>query len=379
MAEGFLEIIGIDYPEMAQEGQEVNFIVHTQNTGVDDNFRVEAEGLARGLPTGTIESGGSTLYQALIYGGRWNAQTFTLGTTGENADYILTSVSLNLTYRRGDPGIITAFLRNVDENGKPTGPDLSIGSISSLVVPTNYTNYLITIPMSEYNLEESTQYAIIIKVEGADSNNRITCGRSSSSNYEGGSFVTTTNAGTDWTVIDADVRFIIVGYKSKLISEFSLASGSTQDVSFSFTMPNQDVSAMATAYHLESPSQVVIFRTNANIRDYGCGAYNASQGFDGVGTWIAYDVEGNGNLVGFGRTNGSLTEFNCHTDPSFNPQGIDAAGGCKLYKRDNDNIGVCMGFSYPRRFSTSDSDADNAILDSTPLEPFASNGQEVYA
>jgi len=41
MAEGFLEILDVTAPEFAHIGDTVDFIVHTQNTGVADDFRVE--------------------------------------------------------------------------------------------------------------------------------------------------------------------------------------------------------------------------------------------------------------------------------------------------------------------------------------------------
>lgn len=127
----------------------------------------------------------------------------------------------------------------------------------------------------------------------------------------------------------------------------------------------------------------VIFRTNADITIYGsfasiCGTYNESVGTDGNNIWIAYDVNADGNLVGFGKTSGALTSFNCNNDPSSNPHGINAPGGCRFYKGDDENIGVCYGSSYPRRFNINDSDAANAILNTEPTEPYASNGQEVY-
>lgn len=44
MVEGFLEITGITYPESAIEGDLVEFTIHTQNIGADDNFKIELIG-----------------------------------------------------------------------------------------------------------------------------------------------------------------------------------------------------------------------------------------------------------------------------------------------------------------------------------------------
>ena len=162
-------------------------------------------------------------------------------------------------------------------------------------------------------------------------------------------------------------------------SEFFLVAGSTQDVPFSFIMPSYDANMTVNTYHWEEPPPQVVFRTNADISTYGCEAYNETIGTDGNGIWIAYDILGDGNLVGFGKTSGALTEFNCSIDPSSNPHGIDAAGGCRFYKRDDEDIGVCFGAISPRKFYSMDADAVNAILDSSPVEPYASSGQEVYA
>ncbi len=44
MVEGFLEITGITAPSSASEGNEVNFTIHTKNTGGADDFKVELSG-----------------------------------------------------------------------------------------------------------------------------------------------------------------------------------------------------------------------------------------------------------------------------------------------------------------------------------------------
>jgi len=112
----------------------------------------------------------------------------------------------------------------------------------------------------------------------------------------------------------------------------------------------------------------VIFRTNVDTSscvNYGSGS-----------KWIAYDVDNNGDLEAFGRTGGICTEFRC-SNPSVNPQSIDAPNGCNLYVRDDNNICVCYDSSRPRRYSTADSDASSAVLSVSPTEPFSSNNQEV--
>ena len=135
---------------------------------------------------------------------------------------------------------------------------------------------------------------------------------------------------------------------------------------------------------LEFTPEITIFRTNAITT--ACSGYNTD------GTWVAFDVDADGDLEAFGRRQGGCNEFDC-TSPSINPYNINAvkrgepnSNGCGLFKRSNSEICLCYSTSSsPRRYTTADADALLADLVASPHEDFISINcggiipcQEVY-
>ena len=57
MAEGNLDITGITAPESALKDELVNFIIHTQNIGARDDFKVEMSGDFIGLQEFRLDAG----------------------------------------------------------------------------------------------------------------------------------------------------------------------------------------------------------------------------------------------------------------------------------------------------------------------------------
>ncbi|GAG78203.1 unnamed protein product, partial [marine sediment metagenome] len=163
-------------------------------------------------------SGGMTLYERYTIGDNthrafhstiWEAQTFTVGNTGDNEDHHVTSVKLKV-YRVGSPGTGTVAIYDVDGDGKP---DNSLCSVSY-----NFNNLLteagwVEFAFSPYAaLLAGTQYAIVVIAPDGNLFNHIRWRVDSSSTYTGGCRVKTSNSGGSWTLYtNEDYMFEVYG------------------------------------------------------------------------------------------------------------------------------------------------------------------------
>jgi len=140
-----------------------------------------------------------------IYGGHWTAQTFTIGTTGVNQAFNITSIKIfgDRTHPNVTPSNMYAAIKAVDGDGKPTGNDLSTGVISANAWQTIPVWH--TINMSECELAAGTQYALILKSPSSDSYN---CNEwrfdTSAGSYAGGSRLWSTDSGASWNLESGD-------------------------------------------------------------------------------------------------------------------------------------------------------------------------------
>jgi len=141
--------------------------------------------------------------------GNWSWQSFTVGESGENENFTITSSEI-FAKKVGTPGTCYASIRAVDGEGKPSGSDLSTGSFNGNDFET--TSTWENIPMSNYELSASTKYALIIKGSTGDENNRLDWMKDDTSpTYVSGSAGYTANSGSSWTIIPADQLFKIHG------------------------------------------------------------------------------------------------------------------------------------------------------------------------
>ncbi len=118
----------------------------------------------------------------------------------------------------------------------------------------------------------------------------------------------------------------------------------------------------------------VIFRTNV-VQGTGEN-YNKGVTSDSLGAWIAFDMNKDGSLEGYGKTSGSMS-----TGCSIALAEIGRTpDGFKLINDTSGNLGVCYtgDKGYARKYSTSDSDAKLAVLSTIPTQPYAGNVQELY-
>jgi len=146
------------------------------------------------------------------------AQTFTVGTTGANEDFTVSSIKL-LLYKMGNPGISTVYLYATDIDGKPTGSALSTGTTNGDTLPTGAPYEWREITMSEYNLQSSTKYAIVLSVPNASVSHRVRWRADSSSPiYAGGSWGESSNGGSSWALdTGVDFLFEVIGRGPEII------------------------------------------------------------------------------------------------------------------------------------------------------------------
>ena len=96
--------------------------------------------------------------------GQLITQTFTIGTSSSNANYLIDKVGLKL----GKTGTITGWnitlsIRNVDGSGVPTGNDLINVTYPSVSYATAWYNFSFN---NYIMLNSSTKYALIVKTDG---------------------------------------------------------------------------------------------------------------------------------------------------------------------------------------------------------------------
>lgn len=135
-----------------------------------------------------------------LFGSSWWAQTFTPATS-----HLLRRFILKFD-KEGSPGILTASLRATSA-GKPTGADLAVGTFDldrPIILSGGQWFYLdMTTPFS---VVASTQYAIVCRTAGVDTNNDgqwkvdIT-----SPTYAGGTIVSSSDSGGTWNAPDSTV------------------------------------------------------------------------------------------------------------------------------------------------------------------------------
>ena len=205
----------------------------------------------------------ATLYERYITGDdhsyfiqltAWLAQTFTVGNTGDNVDFISYSVKLKM-YRTGSPGTITVLIRALDSDGKPTGSNLAIGTTNGNTLTTDSGGEWREIIFSSTALlRASTGYAIIAyaAVGGAsrwkDDNTSPT--------YSGRVISSSGDSGATWTN-NATVDFMFELYGNPQ------GSGSGGSI-----FPSDDVARVSSIRHIFKPG---LFRMEATVGALGFG------------------------------------------------------------------------------------------------------------
>ena len=128
-----------------------------------------------------------------FYGNLWKAQTFT-----PSIAHKITSVKLYLT-RFGSPGILTVSIRATDGEGKPTGPDLCVGTTDGNSIPLRYTFAWREITLGDgYDLEADTKYAIVFRAHLGYAHNYLHTPYQTGNPYPGGNLISSGDGGGTW-------------------------------------------------------------------------------------------------------------------------------------------------------------------------------------
>jgi hypothetical protein len=142
---------------------------------------------------------------AVIYGADWFFETFT-----PVQAFKINSVRIKI-FRVGSPGVLTVSVRNVNESGEPTGPDLTSASYSGTGPSVGW--YEISLP--EYRLETKT-YALAVRAVGGDAGNYVGWQYDSTGNYTGGEWGASSNSGVSWA-LDTDKDFLFETYGTTVL------------------------------------------------------------------------------------------------------------------------------------------------------------------
>ena len=147
--------------------------------------------------------------ESIAYDNFWMAQTITIGNTGANVNFNISYFTLKLK-RTGLPGTINIDLKNVDGSGHPGTTTYSSGSINGDNLDETYT--ITQIDMSAYEIQASTEYAIVVSAPNGVFANRLNWKRQSSSPaYTGGNEERSSDDGTSWSAIATDFIFEVWG------------------------------------------------------------------------------------------------------------------------------------------------------------------------
>ena len=144
------------------------------------------------------------------YGASWYAQTFTVGNTGANENFNLTSIKL-FAHRYGTPGTITVAIKATTA-GLPSGEDISTGTFDGDTLGDSVAEWF-EVTMSSVELSADTKYALIVKCLAGDWNAtinwQIVYGGGT---YTGGNEQATDDSGANWTEYDGyDFNFEVWG------------------------------------------------------------------------------------------------------------------------------------------------------------------------
>ena len=123
-----------------------------------------------------------------VYGNNWYAQTF-LTTSA----HTVSEVRLKI-YRVLLPGTFTVSIRATDA-GDPSGADLTSGTIDGDILTANAAGDWYTIELTEYDLEDATTYAIVVRAVSGNATNYVGWRYDNAAGYAGGSESDSANGG----------------------------------------------------------------------------------------------------------------------------------------------------------------------------------------
>jgi len=148
----------------------------------------------------------------------WRGQSFTIGKTGENINYYLNHVALNLRKdATTDPALLyTVRVYAADSDHKPTGAVLCSGTINTWRATTSFSWINVTFNTSPL-LTAGGKYVIVLFKNAASGYNirwgtRNNATAAGSASYTGGYSITSSNSGGTWSLATGiDCDFMVWG------------------------------------------------------------------------------------------------------------------------------------------------------------------------
>lgn len=154
----------------------------------------------------SLNDGGDTEVADVI----WHNQSFTIGNTGANLTFNISSIDLKLSAPATPAAALTIEVYNADPDGNPTGTAISTGSVAAANVGAAIVWH--NIPMSSTTLKASTKYSIVFSsptsTAGVGYNIRAD---TTAPSYGGGTGSTSSNSGTTWGALAQDAIFQVNG------------------------------------------------------------------------------------------------------------------------------------------------------------------------
>jgi len=136
------------------------------------------------------------------------AQSFTIGTTGTNTTFNLSSVNIKI-FKTGTPGNLSIEIHETFNDGTPKGTAISSGTIAVGSVGT-VTGTWYEISMSTATLKANGKYAIVLSATTSTGNTynwRVDAG----GGYAGGNTWENDETAGEWAATAGDAMFEIVG------------------------------------------------------------------------------------------------------------------------------------------------------------------------
>lgn len=142
-----------------------------------------------------------------VYGVNWYGQTFTV----DPQSHSVVDVRF-LAYRVGTPSTITVSIREVGDDGMPSGGDLAAGTLDGDVLTTDTDGSWYGVTLTETSLEYDETYAICFRAEAGDASNYIGIREDSTGAYSGGQAIDSSSGGITWTAdTGKDIMFQTTG------------------------------------------------------------------------------------------------------------------------------------------------------------------------
>ncbi len=180
----------------------------------------------------TSESQNGILYR-YIHGTQWGAQGFTAGNT-TTYPYYIDNVYIKLN-RSGEPGLVTVAIRATDTSGKPTGSDLTSGTINGDVLTTSDFGEWYCVPLTATNLAYNTTYAIVVRAPSASYPTSYVMWMRSTG-YGSGVHSQTADGGLTWTAYDMDMMFQTWGVANLNMYDVKVFSSTVEEGDWLFAI-----------------------------------------------------------------------------------------------------------------------------------------------